>query len=73
MITALQFRSPAEEREALIASGHPFFRPGWGTNTLGLRLTDETDWEEVEELMIESYCIFAPKKLIAKIGRPDLV
>ena len=69
--TKLQFRSSDEEREVLIASGHPFFRPGWGTDTIGIVLTDDTDWEEINELMIESYCILAPKKLVALVDRPD--
>jgi hypothetical protein len=33
-------------------------------------LTDDTDWDEVAELMIESYCVLAPKKLIALVDRP---
>jgi len=28
-------------------------------------LTDETDWEEIHELVTESYRVLAPKKLIA--------
>jgi predicted DNA-binding protein (MmcQ/YjbR family) len=28
-------------------------------------LTDDTDWEEICELVTESYRILAPKKLIA--------
>ena len=28
-------------------------------------LTDDTDWEEIRELVIESYRILAPKKLTA--------
>ena len=70
--TLLSFRSPDEEREVLVASGHPFYRPGWGTDTIGMVLTDNADWDEVEELMIESYCVLAPKKLVAQLDRPDL-
>jgi hypothetical protein len=32
---------------------------------LGVRLTDDTDWEEIRDLIIESYRLLAPKKLIA--------
>jgi hypothetical protein len=28
-------------------------------------LTDDTDWEEIRELVIESYRMLAPKKLSA--------
>jgi hypothetical protein len=32
---------------------------------LGVRLTDDTDWEEIRDLIIESYRLLAPKKLTA--------
>ena len=50
--------------------GHPFFRAGWGTNVMGLVLDDATDWDDVAELLTESYCIMAPKKLAARVVRP---
>lgn len=70
--TMLNFRSPDEERDVLIASGHPFFRPGWGTDIVGMVLDDNVDWQEVRELMTESYCLYAPKKLVAQVDRPDV-
>jgi hypothetical protein len=30
-------------------------------------LTDDTDWEEIRELVTESYRILAPKKLTARL------
>jgi hypothetical protein len=33
-------------------------------------LTDDTDWEEIRELVTESYCVMAPKKLAAQVDRP---
>ena len=68
--TVLTFRSSGAELGVLHAAGHPFFRPGWGTNTVGMVLDDDTDWDEVAELMIESYCVQAPKKLVALVERP---
>jgi hypothetical protein len=68
--TVLSFRSPDEEREVLIASGHPFFRVGWGRDVVGMVLDDDTDWDEVAELMTESYCVLAPKMLSALVDRP---
>jgi hypothetical protein len=50
--------------------GHPFFRPGWGTNVMGMVLDEATSWDEVAELLTESYCIMAPKKLVALVDRP---
>ena len=69
--TIVAFRSPDDEREALVASGHPFFLLGWGRDAVGLVLDDATDWDEVGELMTESYCLLAPKKLVALVERPE--
>ncbi len=71
--TMLSFRSPDEERHALVASGHPFFVAGWGRNVIGMVIDDDTDWDEVGELVTESYCILAPKKLVALVERPPPV
>jgi YjbR protein len=69
-ITLLTFRSPADERDALVAVGHPFFKAQWGTDVVGMVLDDDTDWDEVGELLTESYCVLAPKKLAALVDRP---
>jgi len=71
VVTIMAFRSPDEERSVLVASGHPFFFLGWGRNAVGMVLDDGTDWEEVRELVTESYCLLAPKKLVALVDRPD--
>ena len=68
--TMLAFRSPDEERDALVASGHPFFLLGWGRNAVGMVLDDGTDWDEVREIVTESYCLLAPQKLVALVDRP---
>ena len=68
--TVMTFRSDGPERDALLATGHPFFKAGWGTNVVGMVLGDGTDWEEVAELLAESYCIMAPKKLAARVAPP---
>ena len=33
-------------------------------------LDDGTDWDEVAELLAESYCALAPKKLAELVPRP---
>lgn len=70
VVTMLAFRSPDEERDVLVASGHPFFFLGWGRNAVGMVIEDGTDWDEVAELITESYCVLAPKKLVALVERP---
>lgn len=54
-----------EERVALLSIGRPFFAPRGGRGRVGVLLTDETDWEEIRELVTESYRVLAPKKLSA--------
>ncbi|QGG96480.1 MmcQ/YjbR family DNA-binding protein [Actinomarinicola tropica] len=68
----LTFRSQGQELQILQQVGHPFYRLGWGRDVLGMVLDDATDWDEVQELVTESYCVLAPKKLVAMVGRPDI-
>jgi hypothetical protein len=67
-VPLLVLRASPEEREALLSVGHPFFAPRAGRNRIGVLLTGDTDWAEIRELVIESYRILAPKKLIALLG-----
>ena len=64
-VPLLVLRADPVERDALLSIGHPFFAPRAGRGRIGVRLTDGTDWEEVRELVTESYRRLAPKKLIA--------
>jgi len=70
--TVVQFRSNEPERSAILGTGHPFFPGQWGTNVVGMVLDGRTDWDEVAELMTESYCILAPRKLVEQVDRPEL-
>ena len=62
------YEIPTDEREALLSVGHPFFAPRAGRNRIGVLLTGDPDWAEIGELVIDSYRILAPKKLIALLG-----
>lgn len=33
-------------------------------------LDADVDWDEVAELLTESYCVMAPKKLVQMVNRP---
>jgi len=68
-VTVMWFHAPPDEIVALLAVGDPF-SPGWddGLVTMTLREDGTTDWGEVAELLIESYCLLAPKKLVARLG-----
>jgi hypothetical protein len=54
------------EREALLSIGHPFFATRADRDRIGMLLSDDTGWQEIRELLIESYRILAPKKLTAR-------
>ena len=64
----LVLRADPDEREALLSIGHPFFASRAGRDRIGALLTDDTDWEEIRELVTESYRVLAPKKLAALLG-----
>ena len=68
-ICAMTFRAPRSELDAIVHSGFPFFRGGWGVDVVGLVLTRRIDWGEVAELLTDSYCVLAPKKLVALVDR----
>lgn len=66
----LVFRAAGEELEMLRHAGPPFRVLGWGRDALGLAIDARTDWDEVAELITESYCVMAPRKLVARVDRP---
>jgi len=69
--TLVTFRSSGPELEMLRSAGHPYFYAGWGRDVVGMVLEPTTDWDEVAELLTESYCVLAPKKLVALVDRPE--
>jgi GNAT superfamily N-acetyltransferase len=68
--TVLTFRSAGTELDALSHAGHPFFRPVWFPDIVGMVVDAGTDWGEIAELVTESYRVLAPPKLAALIDRP---
>jgi predicted DNA-binding protein (MmcQ/YjbR family) len=66
-VPLLVLRADPAEREALLSIGRPFFASRAGRDRIGVLLTDDTDWEEIRELVTESYRILAPKKLTARL------
>ena len=67
----LTFQSSGEELHALSNVGDPYFRPPWRPGIVGMFVDAETtDWNEVAELVTESYCLLAPRRLAAKVARP---
>jgi len=69
-ITTVTFRAEGLELDALLHVGHPFYA-GWGGGLIALVLDDDTDWDEVAELLGDSYCMCAPKKLARRVNGDD--
>lgn len=61
------FRGEPDEVLAFEHMGDPYFRAGWGSDMIGMVLDDDTDWDEVAEMLTESYCLMAPKGLAAEV------
>ena len=68
-VPILALRADPDEREVLLAIGHPFFASRSGVDRLGVLLGEWTDWDEIRELVTESYRILAPKKLAALLDQ----
>jgi predicted DNA-binding protein (MmcQ/YjbR family) len=70
---SMMFKAGPGVQEALVASDPDrFFVPayvghkGW----VGAWLTADQDWDEIAELIEDSYRLIAPKRLAARIRRP---
>jgi YjbR protein len=70
LLFRVTFRAEQDEVMALQHLGDPYFRASWGRNVVGLLLDDGTDWQELRELLTDSYCLQAPKHLAELVPRP---
>ncbi len=72
LVCTMSMKATHDDQAALLALGAPYFRPryvgskGW----IGIMIDDETDWAEVEELVIDSYLLIAPKTLARQVVPP---
>ena len=69
-ITMVVVRPPAGEREAFLAMGHPYLSRGPHddrNDRIAVVIEPTTDWDEIAELMTDSYRRSAPKKLVAML------
>jgi YjbR len=66
----LTFRATGQELGALANTGPPYFRPQWAPDAAGMVLGEDADWDEIAELLTESFCIAAPVKLAQLVERP---
>lgn len=56
----LTFRGEPDEVAAFGHMGPPYFTVSWSSNVIGLLLDEHSDWDEVAELLQDSYRIQAP-------------
>jgi hypothetical protein len=68
--TVVMFRSAGAELAALVGAGPPYFCTPWRADEIGLAISSTTDWDEVAELVTESFCLLAPEKLVRLVDRP---
>lgn len=61
------FRASASEVMAFEHLGPSYFRVGWGRNVVGVILDEDTDWDDLQEMLLESYSVQAPARLAAQI------
>lgn len=69
--TVLTFHATGDELLALTHAGLPFYRPPWSPTVVGLVLDEGTDWDEVAELVTESYRCRAPQRLVRLLDSTD--
>lgn len=53
--------SRAEELDALI-HGSAVLPPAWRPGIVGMVIDEDTDWDEVAELLTDSWCLLAPPR-----------
>jgi hypothetical protein len=61
--TVLTFRSAGHELDLILAADASF-GPLWNRTDVGVRLDVHPSWDELAELLIESYRLRAPKRLV---------
>ncbi|GAA3804822.1 MmcQ/YjbR family DNA-binding protein [Nocardioides panacisoli] len=66
----IRFFAEPDEVLAFEHLGAPYYRSDWGVNAVGILLDDGTDWEELAELLTDSYCLQAPRSLAEQVPRP---
>jgi hypothetical protein len=70
--TVLTLRPDPGDLDAVLA-GPASFGPLWNRGDVGIRLDRHGDWDELAELLVDSYRQRAPKMLVGRLDplRPD--
>lgn len=70
-VDVLSFRVADEDVELYRSLGPPFAVGGWGRNQVLLVLDRATDWDQVRELVVDSYRTVAPAALVRRSTDDD--
>lgn len=68
----LTFQITAVERDLFTQLGLPYWAVRWGRDVGGLVLGPDSDWEEIAELVTDSYRLLAPRRLAAQVPGPPI-
>lgn len=63
----VSFRGDSDDVIAFEHLGPPYYRAGWGDNVIGMVIEESTDFDEVAELLVISYCLQAPRHLAEQV------
>ncbi|QWP77351.1 MmcQ/YjbR family DNA-binding protein [Lysobacter sp. K5869] len=70
--TVVTFRLPVERLATPRFKRAPFFRPVWFANIAGLIVGEDSDWDEIADLIVASYRVLAPKRLALLVDSAGL-
>lgn len=71
-VCVLTFQSLGPRVDPETFSRTPFFLPRWRPDIVGRILDSDADWDDIAKLLMASYCLLAPKKLVEAVrsGQP---
>jgi predicted DNA-binding protein (MmcQ/YjbR family) len=72
-VHVMTMKAAPGEQESLLAEGHPFFYPNYvgSKGWIGVAVGPDTDWQEVHELVEDSFRQIAPKRVVAEFDSEE--
>lgn len=62
-LCVLTFRTPRPAADVPRFARAPYFLPRWWPDIVGMAIDTDTEWDDVEQHVVGSYCTLAPRKL----------
>lgn len=62
-LCVLTFRTQRPAAEVPRFARAPYFLPRWWPDIVGMAIDRDTEWDDVEQHVVGSYCALAPKRL----------